>query len=339
MLKNIDQFIDSVLADFTPNQRKVLLGRFGLRNGKPSTLQEVGDELGITRERVRQIQEQAMKKVGNRVKENGGSFVNAVTAQLVSMGGVRRDDAFMLDLRQAFFKDSPAKYLTHKIHFVLLGAGQPFYHKEDDAMDAYWYANEGSHKKFLDFIKNLTHVFKTGDKKALLDNKAYLAHVKDMAAAHFLSIPKHFGTNVFGDVGLRAWPEIEPKTVRDKAYLVLKKHAKPLHFEDIAKFITKHGIDKKPAHVQTVHNELIKDNRFVLVGRGMYGLREHGFVPGTVREVIARLLKKNGPLPAHEVVARVNQERFLKENTILLSLQNRKFFRRLDDGRYHVKEA
>lgn len=339
MNKHIDQFIESAFAGFTQNQRKVLMSRFGLKTGKPATLQAVGDELGITRERVRQIQEQAMKKLGSFMKSSEGPFVQSVMAKLVSAGGVRGDAEFVKDIRQAFFSGATVKHLDQKIRFVLFAAGAPSYHKEDDAMRAYWYANDAAHKKFIEFVKYAANAFKEADRQEFFSKKVYLAIAKDALSLHFLGIAKRFGTNVFGEIGLAEWSEIQPKTVRDKAYLVLKKHNKPLHFEDIAKGITKLGIDKKQAHVQTVHNELIKDSRFVLVGRGMYGLREHGFQPGTVREVVARLLKKHGPLHAHEVVARVNQERFLKENTILLSLQNRKFFKRLDDGRYHVKEA
>ena len=98
-------------------------------------------------------------------------------------------------------------------------------------------------------------------------------------------------------------------------------------------------MDRKQPHVQPVHNELIKDDRFVLVGRGIYALRSRGFEPGTVRQVIAKILKTKGPLPQTDVVRLVNEQRFLKENTVLLSLQNRRHFKRLDDGRYHVKEA
>ena len=339
MTKNIDQFLETAFMDFTQNQRKVLLSRFGLKTGKAAPLQDIADELGITRERVRQIQEQAMKKLGSAVKTFEGPFVQSVVAHLASMGGVRSDSEFVEDVRQKFFAGSTAKHLDQKIRFVLFAAGAPSYRKEDDAVNAYWYANEASHRKFMDFVKQATSIFKTTDRQEFFDRKVYLAVAKDPVSAHFLSIPKHFGVNVFGDVGLAEWPEIQPKTVRDKAYLVLRKSSSPLHFEDIAKNISKLGIDKKPAHVQTVHNELIKDDRFVLVGRGIYGLREQGYQPGTVREVVVRLLKKNGPLQAHDVVARVNQERFLKENTILLALQNRKFFKRLEDGRYHTKEA
>lgn len=338
-LKNLDQFVETLFDGFTPKQRKVIAGRFGLKIGHRVSLQSIGDELGITRERVRQIEEQMLKKLRGRVESGAGDFLEAVANYLDSVGGVRRDDALIAEVKHSFPNANTLKNAEQKLHLMFVAAGKPLYSKETDDTNAFWYTTEQSKKKFFDFLKQTLQSFKSADKQAFLDGKLYLAHCKDFTASHFLSISKQVGTNVFGDLGLRAWAEIEPKTVRDKAYLALKKHAKPLHFEDVAKYIAKLGIDKNPAHVQTVHNELIKDGRFVLVGRGVYALREHGFEPGTVREVIARLLKKQGPLHATQVVDHVNKQRILKQNTILLGLQNRRFFKRLDDGRYHVKEA
>ena len=335
---NIDQFINELFEGFTPKQRKVLAGRFGLKNGKRATLQEIGDELGITRERVRQIEEQTIGKIRESVREDAKELVNLAVKYLESVDGVRRDDDFVKEIKKAI-SDTQTKYIDQKLRFIFVTAGIPLYHKEDDNFHAFWYVNDAAKKQFLDFTKQITQFFKSGDKNQIMREKTYLPLCKGFSSTHFLSIPKHFGVNVFGDVGLREWAEIEPKTIRDRAYLVLKKHGQPLHFENVAKFINEYGLDKKRAHVQTVHNELIKDTRFVLVGRGMYGLKEHGFEPGTVREVIVSLLKKKGPLSSNEVVTLVNKQRFLKENTILLSLQNRKHFRRLDDGKYHIKEA
>ncbi len=336
---NIDQFIEKLFADFTPKQKKVIFGRFGIKNGKRITLQEIGNELNITRERVRQIEEHAMKKLSKTVEEGIQDFLNTVTQYLSECGGVRKHDEFMEDLKQKFFSNSNVKNLEQKLTFLFHTAKQPLYHKENDATHDFWYVDEAAKKNFMDFVKKVTQFFKTTKREKILNEKAHLKEFPDFASYHFLSIPKHFGKNVFGDFGLKSWPEIEPKTIRDKAYLTLKKHGKPLHFQDIARYISQYGIDKRPAHIQTVHNELIKDGRFVLVGRGMYGLSEQGFEPGTVKEVIVRLLKKHGPLQADRVVSLVNQQRFLKHNTILLSLQNRRHFKKLDDGRYHVKEA
>lgn len=339
-MKSIDQFLENCFALLTPKQRRVVVGRFGLKNGVRATLQEIGDELELTRERVRQIETQTMKKVGSMVRDQAKGFAADTAAHLVRVGGVRRDDNFIDDLRAMFLKgDAGTKHLAEKVRFVLLAAGEPRYVAETDHFHAYWTVNAAAEKKFFDFVKRVTEFFKKAGAKKIIDERAHLALCKDMVTCHWLSIPKHVGTNVFGDVGLKEWAEIEPKTVRDKAYLVLKKHTKPLHFEEIAKHIAKYRLAAKPAHVQTVHNELIKDSRFVLVGRGIYGLEEHGYERGTVREVIARLLKRQGPMDAKRVLALVNEQRFLKQNTVLLALQNRRYFNRLDDGRYRVKEA
>lgn len=339
MVKNLDQFINEILSNFNEKQQKVLTGRFGLKSGVRATLQEIGDELGVTRERVRQIEEQAIKKLRDIVRSRGSELVAVAEKHLDSSGGVREDELFLDEIFKKYEFSQQAKNAREKLRFVFLVAGAPLYHKEDDSYRAFWYADKKSEKLFFDFVSDMTDALRTGDRTKVTKKKEYLSVCPDLFSCHFLSIPKTFGTNVFGDFGLREWAEIEPKTIRDKAYLVLKKTEKPLHFEDIAKNIHKLGIDKKPAHVQTVHNELIKDGRFVLVGRGIYGLREHGYEPGTVKEVIAQLLKAKGPLPAEDVVRLVNERRFLKENTILLNLQNRKHFKRLNNGRYHLKEA
>ncbi|MEK7464625.1 MAG: sigma factor-like helix-turn-helix DNA-binding protein [Patescibacteria group bacterium] len=340
MVKNIDHFINNLLAGFNSNQVRVINERFGLKTSKRATLQKIGDELGVTRERVRQIEEQCTYKLSKKIKAEAHDFVSIANAHLVSMGGVSEDSSYIESLKNNIKTDlKNVKNADVKLRFIFLTAGTPNYSKENDDTKAYWYADEDSNKKFLDSVKKTTKFLESNNKYEIISQKTVLAEYKNPVMQKMLFIPKHLGTNVFGDFGLRSWPEIEPKTIRDKAYLVLHKHGKPLHFEEIAKSITRFGIDKKQANIQTVHNELIKDERFVLVGRGMYALQEHGFSSGTVREVIGRLLKGNGPLASYEVVKLVSAERILKENTILLSLQNRRHFKRLGDGRYSTKEA
>jgi len=339
-MKDVDKLLNAILADFNPKTRRVIEHRFGLKNGTRATLQKIGNDLGVTRERVRQIEEQGVEKLRERVRAEAGPIIKSAKVHLASVGGVRRDDHFINELRHiAGVNDSKVKHAGQKLRFVLLVAGEPYFHRGGDELHEFWSLNDVSREKFLKFVKKVSKILESGDKKEVLEKKPYLAECRSVAASHMLTIPKFLGTNVFGDFGMKSWPEIEPKTVRDKAYLVLRKESKPLHFATIAKSINVFGIDKKPAHVQTVHNELIKDKRFVLVGRGMYALREHGFEPGTVKEVVAGILKEKGPMKPREIVRLVNQRRILKENTILLNLQNRRHFRRLDDGRYHVKEA
>jgi DNA-directed RNA polymerase delta subunit len=121
--------------------------------------------------------------------------------------------------------------------------------------------------------------------------------------------------------------------MRDYAFLVIRKHGSPIHFKEVAKAIT-HYFNKK-AHVATTHNELIKDKRFILVGRGLYALAEWGYMSGVVKDVIKKIIDKNGPLTKDKIIEKVMKERYVKENTILVNLQNPKFFRRDKEGKYH----
>jgi RNA polymerase primary sigma factor len=61
--------MNEALATLTPRERAILEMRFGLNNGEPKTLEEVGEEFHVTRERIRQIQEQALKQLRARMEQ------------------------------------------------------------------------------------------------------------------------------------------------------------------------------------------------------------------------------------------------------------------------------
>jgi hypothetical protein len=161
----------------------------------------------------------------------------------------------------------------------------------------------------------------------------------DEILAGWLELSKLIASNPYGEYGLASRSEIRPQGVRDKAYLVIKKEKAPLHFIQISRLIEK---TFKPSHSvnhQTVHNELIKDPRFVLVGRGTYALADWGFEPGTVKEIIASILKKyKKPMAKNEILEAVSKQRQVKELTVIFNLQNKKFFKRIADGRYALNE-
>ncbi len=160
--------------------------------------------------------------------------------------------------------------------------------------------------------------------------------VNDFIATNYLLLSKKFATSPYNDIGLSHWGEINPKTARAKAYLVLKKHGKPLHFNELAELINLKKFDEKQVYPQTIHNELIKDNRFVLVGRGIYALKEHGYQAGTAKDVLRKILKENGPLNIKDIMKEIGKQRILRENTIIINLHNKKYFKKLPDSRYQA---
>lgn len=334
---NLDNILENIFSSLSDKERKVINERMGL-TGEKRTLQAIGDDLGVTRERIRQIEGEVLDMVTPKIEEEFNDVFDKIEDFLKTIGGVRRDDHFIKDTKHiADIKDS--EHINNKVRFIVSVAGPADVYPEDDEFLTFWHLNDEEKNKFMNFIDKLEKYFKSKDKEEILEDKVYMDDFNDLQLYNFVPISKKFGVSPFGDFGLREWKEIEPKVIRDKAYLVLRKNQDPLHFSEIADMISQLSEKEGEAHTQTVHNELIKDDRFVLVGRGMYGLKEHGFEGGTAKEVIEKLLKEKGPMTSDEVVDLVNQKKILKDNTILLNLQSKSNFRRLDDGRYDVKEA
>jgi hypothetical protein len=338
------KLINSALNGLSPRQREVIEGRFGLKGGEGETLAAIGDRMGITRERVRQIENAGLTVAKANIAKDDETV--AILAQVKNFISGKGGVAKKTDVVQ--YANTLAKGIgENQIDFLSEASASFNVYREDEDYQPFYYTSEKDLKNAQAFVDGWANALKS-KKEMALPSAAYRAELANFSkskslessiADNYLATTKLIRANRYGDVGLRDWPEINPSTIRDKIYLVLKKGGEPLHFETIAKKINEVKFDGQVALAPTVHNELIKDQRFVLVGRGMYGLKEHGYEPGTAREVIARVLKKKGPLKATDVVSTVNAQRFFKENTILINLQNKSAFERMSDGRYRVREA
>ena len=344
-MATFSKIIGNALAELTPRQREVIVARFGLEGKKEGeTLAAIGDRFGITRERVRQIENGAMATVAKNIKDHGETVATLakIKSYIAGKGGVAG-------------KDDVAEYAATlvkgvgvaQLDFLSEASGAFVSRREDEDFLPLYASSEKEWKSAKSFTDKWTGTLRA--RRAQVFGGTYQAElasfmkenaVSSAVAENYLSLTKRIGKNPFGDRGLSDWPEIGPKTIRDKIYLVLKKNSEPLHFETIARRINdvKFG-DGRKALGPTVHNELIKDDRFVLVGRGMYGLRESGYEPGIAREVIAKVLKEKGPMLAKDVVSHVTKQRFFKPNTVVINLQNKALFEHLPDGRYRVREA
>lgn len=340
----------ALLGAIDQRTREVLEFRFGLQGNPPVTLQAVGNRMRLTRERIRQIETAGMRVLRSSDRDDFGTVRTAragLRSLLASLGGAALEQALLESVGGRGARDTAALRL---ILASMTGIGEA---RETKRTYRHWTmtAPAADIEKPLGLESVLEAAERILERSGkLLSERELLTSIRrdlniasSVADAHLrslLAIGKRIVRTPFGDWGLRGWPEATPRSAGDKAYIVLKRAEKPLHFTAIAGEINKLQFGGKPTHPQTVHNELIRSSRFVLVGRGIYGLRERGYESGTVAEVVTRILTRAGrPLPKQEIVSAVLRERQVKRNTVLLALQNRKLFRPQGDGTYALAAA
>lgn len=328
----------SILPD---RAKEVLINRYGLgKKTEKMTLDSIGKLYGITRERVRQIENYALANIrkSDAYKNEKATF-SEIENLLHSLGGIVVEDDFLGHLA----KD---KSIQNHIHFILVVGDTFKKKKEDNEFKHRWHVNEELAKNVEDSLRKLYSGL--SDQDLLLESEIvnkFLEHLEGASEKYknqeiikrWLSLSKMIGKNAMGEWGISSSSNIKTKGMRDYAFLVIRKHGSPIHFKEVAQQITQ--IFKKKAHVATTHNELIKDKRFVLVGRGLYALKEWGYMAGVVKDVIINVLEKYGPLTKEEIIEKVLKERYVKDNTIMVNLQNQKFFKRDKDSKYHLVES
>ncbi len=330
------QVVKKLLSVVGDRSRDVLVSRFGLgTDTKRMTLEAIGKKYKITRERVRQIENYSIINIRKskdylKEKESFDDLFRLIT----ELGSTISEEALLKHI-------SKDKATQNQIHFLLV-IGEDFTkEKEDGEFKHRWSIDKELSKKIHSSLRTLYSTL--SDDEILLEAdmvEKFLENLKEVSekyknveiAKRWLALSKLIDKNPLGEWGKTTSSNINAKGMRDYAYLVIRRHGSPIHFREVAKLITE--LFNKKAHVATTHNELIKDPRFVLVGRGLYALSEWGYMSGVVRDVIKNIIDKNGPLTKDEIIKKVLKERYVKENTIMVNLQNPKFFKKSKDGKY-----
>ena len=319
-------------------EREIISRRFGL-NGHKETLEQIGEMLSITRERVRQLEKAILIRL--RIAAEDGKIADLAAADkliirnLTEMGRVARTS----DLAKKILSKEPTS--TQKAEFNFIGEISPalsIVSENDKYYSAIGIAEYGSEKDIRNKTDEIVSVIKANKAPMTiddLDNKLDYEHPDHIEAiarvSKLLSV-------LNGQWGLAKWPTVNPKNIRDKIYVVLEERHEPMHFNEIAKAIKASEFKRKNVTVQAIHNELIKDSRFVLIGRGIYALDSWGYSKGTVADIITKNLRKAGDegLTRKEIVKQVLKERKVKETTVLLNLQNKELYTRIGKDRYKL---
>lgn len=333
--------VKRLLAEVPERAREVLTLRFGLGTAqRRETLESIGERWGITRERVRQIEAAGIEAIrNNSVFKDAQPAFDELSEYMHSVGGIVPEEDLLCDLAN----DEKAK---NRFRFLLVVGSTFFRERETDDFYARWHVDQ----KTADAVHAaLTRLYKTLDDAEVLSEgdiiNRFLEELKAVNIAYqneeilkrWLTISKTIACNPLAEWGKAHAPAIRTKGIRDYAYLVIKQKGEPMHFSDVAKSIV--SVFSKKAHVATTHNELIKDSRFVLVGRGLYALAEWGYQPGVVRDVVREVIEAHGPLTRDRIIEEVKKVRYVKDNTILVNLGDTRYFKRQKDGSYTVAGA
>ncbi len=340
--------IEDLLETLSAKQKLVIGSRFGISGGDPKTLEAIGKNLNITRERVRQIEADAIKALKKAPKTAEFENLTADIKEIIrEKGGIGSGEELAKDIFETYFgkkRISSEEARGLEVAFFIADLKK---NKGNKEMTDSWTSPEFDRKMFRDITGELENIFDSSKKlhspeevlkkMEYTETKRKYADITPEQILNFLKISKKFEKNVFGDWGKARWPLVRPRGVREKATLVLMKKRKPLHFRDISKLIGEYGMSQKKVHPQTVHNELIRDKRFVLVGRGTYALREWGYEEGTVKDVIVSLLASAGGLLSRDgIVSGVLRKRKVKKATIAVNLADKKTFEKTEKG-YKLK--
>jgi len=336
---NTEQFVQDILSTIDrEREREIIARRFGLFDRK-ETLEQIGELLGITRERVRQLEKAVIARLKAQTEQGQIPHVIEVEARLISYlqnnGGAAR-----IATLSAEFTGENSRTDQSRVAFLSALCPQLILVEDTDHFNQAAVVRADYDEKA---VKETIHAIIAAVKKAgepqTAEDVADALSSSSAAIDALASISKDLAT-LNGLWGLVKWPTVNPKNIRDKIYVILKNNGKHMHFSEIAEAIKDSDFKRKDVTTQAIHNELIKDKRFVLIGRGIYALREWGYQKGTVADIISEVLREAGePLHRDEIVKRVLKSRFVKETTILLNLQGKNQFKRVAKATYELGDA
>jgi len=350
------EIVSALFRSLSSREQDILRRRFGLHGKGNETLEEIGKGYNVTRERIRQIENTAIKNM-----KSGEGFIDAVRPvesvvldSLERHGGVMAEDHLLDYLLSTSSKEAAVR--AHLLFLLEKLTSDRIVREQKEHTHPSWRVDVADWEKLFVTIDEIIAILERQgsplSEEDLLElfskTETYASHrahfgfdeeTMEPIVAHIRASRK-LATNSFGEWGLAHWNTITPKRMGDKIYLIMKKHGKPLHFREITDRINEAGFDQKRAYPPTVHNELILDKRYVLVGRGIYALREWGFIPGVVSDVIVEILKKGTePMDRDAIVDEVLKQRMVKKGTIYLALSNQSKFSRTDDGKYTTPQG
>lgn len=338
---NLQTLLDDLFLVLTEKEATVIRKRFALQGNPKQTLEKIGKHFKVTRERIRQIESIALSKLKRTVRTTKLNEVNEMAKEILRKnGGVMREDYLINETLRRFNGEASVDGAVLRLSYAIesemctIGKGGTYV--------VSWHLSSLPMEHIDLVVENMVKILKK--KKSCMSTDELVSTIQGLNLFEERVPSKEFvGSCLTVDQrlkeidegwGLTEWRFVRPRSIRDKVEIILRKKGEPLHFMEIANLIRDAQFDHKNVTIQAVHNELIRYPQFVLVGRGLYALREWGYEPGTVADVIERILKEKGPLSKKEIIAEVAKQRTVKVGTISLNLQKMPYFVRVGRAVY-----
>lgn len=336
---NTGEFAQAILETIDrEREREIISRRFGLFDRK-ETLEQIGELLGITRERVRQLEKSVVTKLKAAAEAGELPHIPELEKRFTEYLQENGTAARITNISEALTAENSKTDQSRVAFLATLVPSIVSINETDDYYQAISLKKANDEKALKAAVEKVVASIKKLAEPKPVEEVAKAANISDVKQAEaFATISKKLAT-LNGQWGLIKWPMVNPKNIRDKIYVILKENGKHMHFNEIAEAIKDSDFKRKDVTTQAIHNELIKDSRFVLVGRGIYALKEWGYKKGTVADIIAEILREEGKaLHRDEIVKRVLESRYVKETTILLNLQGKPQFKRVAKATYALAE-
>lgn len=343
---NLQEIIEDIFMVLTEKEKEVVVQRFSLDNKERRTLESIGRSFNVTRERVRQIEKIALGKLRRTVSSSKLRYIHEVAeAILREHGGLLLEDTLVRKILDLIEKSIDVDAHIVRLSLTICPALNSI--EKNGLYRLAWHLTSISPVVIQKVLDSANDILKSN--KDILSVDEIVRHISKEKAVQGLELTDDFFSSTLeiderlkkaeSGYGLMSWRHINPKSIRDKALIVLRREEKPMHFVDIAKRIMDSQFDHKKVTVQAVHNELIRYPQFVLVGRGLYALKEWGYEDGTVTDIIEALLRKKSPMSKQDIIKGVLKQRRVKKGTISLNLQKNPQFVRVGRAVYALDEA
>ena len=335
-----EKFVQDILASVERDrEREIVARRFGLFDRR-ETLEQIGELLGITRERVRQLEKSVIARFKVSAEQGQLPHVKDVEILLIEQLKQMGDAARVTDLTAKVTAENSKTDQSRVVFLATLCPNLAVIEEDDNFYQAVGIAAVRDEATIKADVEKLIETIKKAGEPVSIEDAAKAVKIANAKQAQALASTAKGLATLGGKWGLVKWPMVNPKNIRDKIYVILKAKGQHMHFNEIAESIKQSDFKRKDVTTQAIHNELIKDKRFVLIGRGIYALKEWGYSKGTVADIISDVLREAGePLHRDEIVRRVLKSRFVKETTILLNLQGKTQFKRVAKATYTLDEA